>query len=383
MITAEKKCRILLVIRWPVGGIRTFIRYVYNTFDPERYSFTILAPKGDETEIMMQDLKDQDICYIGIKENPTTAEFMTIVTKEIISEKYHLVHSHGITSGISSALPARLKGVRHLMTVHEVLLPKQFQGIKGKMKKVALASLLPLIDSIHSVSEDARNNLLEFLPGLKKSNGKCIVVPNGIKSEDFRCCGKRDFRRELGLQQDTFLIGFLGRFMSPKGFRYLIDAMELLAKNKNLPKYPLVLAFGYGGFIREDRQVVIKKGLEKHFHYLPFTADVGPVLKGLDVVTMPSLWEACPLLPMEVMVSGVPVIGTSCMGLREVLRDTPGVMVEPANGQALARAIESEIKNPSKQRAEAFIAEAAERFDVKKQAQKIQNVIEGLLAAAN
>ena len=88
-----------------------------------------------------------------------------------------------------------------------------------------------------------------------------------------------------------------------------------------------MLCFGWGGFIREEQVEIKRRGLENNFHFLPFQENPARAIRGVDVVVMPSLWEACPLLPMEVLVAGVPVIGTDCVGMREVLLDTPARVV--------------------------------------------------------
>ena len=83
-----------------------------------------------------------------------------------------------------------------------------------------------------------------------------IAIPNGIEVEPFLHAEERDLRGELGLPPETFLIGFLGRFMSQKGFRYLVDALEQV-KEHNLLKEPLLsLTFGQpdDGFIREEKK---------------------------------------------------------------------------------------------------------------------------------
>jgi glycosyltransferase involved in cell wall biosynthesis len=112
---------------------------------------------------------------------------------------------------------------------------------------------------------------------------------------------------------------------------------------------------------------------------LDFTPNIAPSLKGLDVVIMPSLWEACGLLAMEAMVAGVPVIGTDCIGLREVLKNTPNNVVPAGNSFALAKAIKHEIRNPSISKAEKFKEVAAKHFDIKKQATKFEIIIENLM----
>lgn len=372
------KNRILLVIRWPVGGIRTFIRYVYNNFDRSEYSITILAPDIPEIKVLQEDLKDFDVYLIPFKNDLSTMGLIKLITKKIMFGHFDLIHSQGFTAAICTALPARLSGTKHIMTSHDVLLSKQFTGLKGFLKKKVLSLLLPMIDIIHSVGNDAQDNLFEFVPSLKKRAQKCVVILNGIETQRFIGTEKRDFRKELNLTDDTFLIGFLGRFMSQKGFIYLVEALELLIK-KELHRRPVILTFGDGGFIREEMRNIIEKGIEKFFIFLPFEANIASVLKGLDVIVIPSLWEAYPLLPMEAMVAGVPVIGTDCIGLREALIGTPARMVKTGDANDLAKAILEEMNNPSKVKAEAFREEAAIRFDVRKQAFHLEKVIQSLL----
>lgn len=369
---------ILAIIRHPVGGIRTFIRYVYTNFNKANYHFTLLAPDLPELHVLLNDLKCFETDFIPINQNPSGFHFFLSVSKAIFGGKFDLVHSHGFTSGLCSILPSILTKTPHIMTSHDILQQNQFQGMKGLLKKKVLSLLFPMIDVIHAVSNDARANLIEFLPRLRCHNNKVVAIQNGIEVERFNNSQTRDFRHELELGNNTFLIGFLGRFMSPKGFRYLIEALELMLLN-DLPKKPLILTFGEGCFVREEIAGVTKRGLDRYVNFLPFVPNPASTIKGLDVVVMPSLWEACPLQPMEAMVSGVPVIGTNCIGLREVLEDTSAKIITPKDSKALANAIIEEMSNPSTYKSRQFAGEAAIRFDVKKQASRLEHIILNLI----
>ena len=373
------KYKILSVIRWPVGGIRTFIRYVYRNFDFRRYSFTIIAPDLPELRILLTDLDGLDLSYIPLDKNPSNISFFRAVSKTIVNCKFDLIHSHGFTAGICSILGSILTRTPHMLTSHDVFRADQFKGLKGYIKKKALLLTLPTIDIIHSVSHDAQQNLIEYFPSLSIFKKKLIVIPNGIEIERFLNNNKEDLRKKLGLPSDTFLIGFFGRFMPQKGFVYLVDALDLLYKNYDLQKKPLILAFGEGAFIREEKKYVREKGLEKCICFLPFTHDISATLKGLDVVAMPSLWEACGLLAMEVMVSGIPLIATNCVGLREVINNTPARIIPPRDSQALAEAIIKEMEAPSKEKMISYSTEASQLFDVKKRAQEIETLIKSLM----
>jgi len=118
-----------------------------------------------------------------------------------------------------------------------------------------------------------------------------------------------------------------------------------------------------------------KMGIDDYICFNPFVPNIASVLKGLDVVVMPSLWEACPLQPMETMVAGTPFIGTNCIGLREVLGNTPAIIVHVKNSDAIYDAVIKEIYNSTRDKFKEFTPIAAKRFDVKKSAIKIEKLI--------
>lgn len=367
------------MVRHPVGGIRTFLRYIFRTFSFQKYSFTLIAPAGTELKILLDDLKDIDVTYIHLDSKLSVLKFFLAVSKEILNGKFDLIYPHGFTSGICSIPSSLLTRTPTILTSHDVFRENQFRGLKGYITTKLLSFMLPMLDIIHSVSHDAQSNLLSYVSRLSKYRNKLVVMLNGIEIEMFSNSPKRELRKELNLSDDTLLIGFLGRFMPQKGFHYLIEALDLMLKIDDLPKKPIILAFGEGGYIREEKEYVKDRDLENSVIFVPLVSNVAPTLKGLDVLAIPSLWEACPLLPMEAMVAGTPIIGSNCIGLREVLKGTPAVMIPMKNSMELAKALIEEIYSPSKSKAMKFRVVAARRFDVKYQAIGLEKTIEGLL----
>lgn len=329
-------------------------------------------------KILVDDLRCLDLQYLPVPEMPTTVSFSYRVAIELIRGNYDLVHSHGFTSGICTALPAKISLTSHLMTSHDVVNENQFSGYSGKIKKKSIGRVLSLVNIIQSVSYDAQNNLIENFPELSCPGYRCVVIPNGIEVERFLNDEPRDLRSELNLSTNVFLIGFFGRFMSQKGFRFLIDAIELLIKEQ-ISKKPLVLAFGDGGFIREDRLEVERRGLNDYFYFMPFVSNIASTIQGLDVVVMPSLWEACGLLGMEVMCSGVPFIGFNCIGLREVMRDTPAISVPIKSSSCLASELRHEIFSSRKNEFLLFRSIAADRYNVSKTKEQLEKLYNSII----
>jgi glycosyltransferase involved in cell wall biosynthesis len=93
---------------------------------------------------------------------------------------------------------------------------------------------------------------------------------------------------------------------------------------------------------------------------------------------MPSLWEACPLLPMEAMCAGVPVLGSDCIGLNEVLAGSPSCIVPAGDEAALAAAIRQASYAPWKDRAAQYAPLAQRRFDVQARAHDLAALFDQL-----
>lgn len=377
------KHRILLIVRHPVGGIRTFLRYVYTNIGSLKYHFTLVAPDMPETRVLLDDLSELGLEYIPVSGNATNWQLFRAITAITRRHSFALIHSHGFTSAACSIISALFHQIPHMLTCHDVFTPGQFVGLKGFMKRVVLGAMLSMVDCIHCVSNDARANLLAYLPVLRIFKHKVVTILNGIEVKPFVGAERRDLKREFALPPDTFLIGFMGRFMAQKGFRYLVDALEQLKRMDDLPRKPLVVAFSQpDGFIREEQEQVKKRGLTDSILFLPFVPNVASTLKGLDIIAMPSLWEACGLLAMETMVAGTPIIGTDCIGLREVLRNTPAYIVRAKDGAALSEALAIEMRAPTTARAREFAAEAATRFAVKDRAAEIEKLMRACLKVA-
>jgi len=101
-------------------------------------------------------------------------------------------------------------------------------------------------------------------------------------------------------------------------------------------------------------------------------------LQQLDLLVMPSLWEASPLQPMEAMAAGVPVLGTDCIGLREVLRDTPARVVPAGDPAALAAGLREALESPRTVEAREYAAEACRRFDNERSARRLVELYDEL-----
>jgi glycosyltransferase involved in cell wall biosynthesis len=360
---------ILITAIHPVGGIRTYFRYVFAQSCFNDCQFTFIAPDDGLSEFIHDHFPEKNVNIIPINSNK---DFIKTIRREIKSGRYDFVHSHGFSAGMLTQLAQLFTGATHLMTAHDVFTKFQFQGFKGKVTQFLTNRILSQIDCIHTVTMDADKNLQEFCPSILPKRLRLIV--HGIDVQRFAKANKRQVKSEINIEESTALVGFFGRFMGQKGFRILVDAINIIKNQNLLSPVPQVVTFGWGGFIREDYEYLADKGLSEYFTQLPNTDDVPAAIKGVDIVAMPSRWEACGLLGMEVLCCGVPMVGTNCIGLREVLEDSPASTVDVNDAQALALAIVEYIKPEHLTAAHHYVEQAVERFDVKISAQKMKKL---------
>jgi glycosyltransferase involved in cell wall biosynthesis len=324
-------------------------------------AFEVLLPRHPESESLLSDIQRSDVNWHFSRQD--TAASLLRELPGVLKTGAALIHSHGFTAGVLVALCSLFSRHKHLMTAHEVLNDAEFVGLRGSMKRTGVKRALERIDSIHCLTEEARENLYGFAPRQQQESRKVRVIRHGIDTIRFQAVRPRALRAELGVSEDTVLFGFLGRFMEAKGFDVLIDAVDMLISGTCESFRFVVLAVGYGGLIRESRSRIEARGLSQYFRFMEFVPDVGPILKGLDVMVMPSRWEASGLLAMEAMVCGTPVIGSSCIGLRETLAGTPSITVEAGSAVSLARAMREVFTHDPKPSARAFTSEAQQLFD--------------------
>ncbi|WP_341936706.1 glycosyltransferase family 4 protein [Marinimicrobium sp. C2-29] len=335
--------KVFLVVRWPVGGIRTFISYIYSAWSDPELDLHILTPDMPQVATLVGQLENINCTwYKTTTSSPSFKEFAEKASKITGLVNFDLIHAHGFTSALSIGWKLPFLKCRSIFTSHDILNHKQFSGFKGRVKRILLSITLNRYDIVQSVSFDAQSNLIEHLPSLNKK--KCTVILNGIETNRFYCAEPVNLKEKLGLSQETVLIGFFGRFMSQKGFKYLVGAIEKLEAIS--PGLYHVACFGSGAFIREEKIDIEKKSLSHLFHFYDSVPNTAPYITGCDIVVMPSLWEACPLLPMEVLVAGVPLVASNCIGLREVCAETPAVMVEPASSESLQQGILKIVSGP-------------------------------------
>jgi glycosyltransferase involved in cell wall biosynthesis len=366
--------RVLIPVGNPVGGIRTYLLYNLKRMHEAGYRFTFLAPKGEGFDSLKNDTASwEETEYTDVP--PGKKAFFFGIVHALRKQKFDLIHSQGLHSGTLAALADFRRRIPHLITLHDVIIPGQNDfGRFATIKKWLISFATCRATCIIPVSHDCETNHLEFFPAWKKGPVQIKPILNGVdvdrlerSRKQFEIDRQPNLREQFGIGNDAVLGGFFGRLMPQKGFDLVLKALALLEQQGYGDRFHIVVTIDQSGYLKETLQdTAANPNVAKMVHFLPAVPNITPLLLQTDVLVMPSRWEACPILPMESLVLGTPMIGTDCIGLREVLRETPAAVVPNENAGILANVITAFVEHQQsvKDAAQAYVSEAAGRFDV-------------------
>lgn len=158
-----------------------------------------------------------------------------------------------------------------------------------------------------------------------------------------------EVRRALGLDEDAALLLTVGRLTEQKGQLHLVRAMRSVVETH--PQARLLIA-GTGELESALRAEVSRLGLEDHVTLLGLRRDVDQLLRAADLFVLPSLWEGLSIALLEAMAAALPVVATRVSGTDQVLRHgESGLVVEPRDEDALAKALQAVLDDPELGRA--------------------------------
>jgi alpha-1,6-mannosyltransferase len=178
-----------------------------------------------------------------------------------------------------------------------------------------------------------------------------VHQPLGIDASVFHP-DRRDesLREQLGLDPDTRLLIYAGRFTPEKKLHVLVEAVRKLGA-----RYHLVLVGGGGVLPLADNMTII-----------PFKRDqrqLARLLASCDMLVHPGDCETFGLIVLEAMACGLPIVGTRRGGVAELVDRETGILAEPDNADSLAGAIEAIYYRDMARMSQAARRKAAGRYD--------------------
>jgi glycosyltransferase involved in cell wall biosynthesis len=221
-----------------------------------------------------------------------------------------VVHTHNPHAMIYGAPAAGLARVRSVHTKHGMNRDEPRRLWLRRTAATLVDAYVAVTPALAKVAADAA----ECDPT------RIHVVPNGIDSARFtpNAAARARVRAELGIPASAWLVGTVGRLAPEKNQALLIRAMApLLDERRQL------VVIGDGPERAALEQARAETWRAEFCHLLGARSDVAPYLAALDVFVLTSRTEGLPLVLLEAMATGIPVVSTAVGGIPDLIE--PGV----------------------------------------------------------
>jgi len=218
-----------------------------------------------------------------------------------------------------------------LFTAHGLL----FEGFERLQRRYRFFS--HFFSGITAVSEEVAERHREYL----RWRGPMRLVRNGVPEVKQSGVLGEAVRKELGIAPSNWLFLAVGNARPEKALEELIDATALLGNGPEGGKIVTAVAGQLDGspYCNMLLRRVEEKGVGKRFHFLGFRPDTAALYSAADAFVLCSRSEGLPMVILEAMMAGLPVIATRVGGVPDALGDR-GLLVEPGKPEQLAHAME-------------------------------------------
>ncbi|MDP2105119.1 MAG: glycosyltransferase [Desulfobulbaceae bacterium] len=255
------------------------------------------------------------------------------VTKDLIrlikEQRFALIHTHYSRSNLLGGLASLITGIPLVQHIHGVIgfdsgtIIKKYLNVL--IERLAMIQARKIIVVSH--------HLRSTITAQTAFQHKLKVIHNGVPINPILPA--------RSLNQKNPIIGTVAFWRPGKGLEELIRALHRLTVTGQ--RFMLLVV---GGFITPQYETKIKAiakdlGIANQIRWLGATSTVNSYLREMDLFVLPSLSEGLPMVILEAMAAGVPVVATDVGGISEAVRHkVDGVLVPAKDHEALAWAIQ-------------------------------------------
>ena len=289
-----------VVVNMNRGGAETLLMNLYRNIDRTKVQFDFLTCKPGVFDNEIRELggKIHRIPYLT-----DVGHFRYIKELEDFFKShsdYKIVHSHMdkmsglvLRSAKKFGIPTRIAH-SHNTSSEGGAVARAYKSYVGRFISVSATHLL-------SCSTSAAKWLY-----LNQAD-KAVVLKNGIDIDRFAYSKttRIEKRQELGISEECFIVGHVGRFNQQKNHHFLVEIyFEILKLNPN----SCLLLVGEGSLQEDIQRKVRDMGLAEKVQFLGSRGDVHQILQVFDVMLFPSMHEGLPVTLVEAQAAGLPCV---------------------------------------------------------------------------
>jgi glycosyltransferase involved in cell wall biosynthesis len=338
--------RVLRVIaRLNVGGPALHVAYLSAGLQERGYETTLVAgelARGEESMAAVAEGRGVEVLAVSElhREVSPVRDLVAAFRLAGLIRKLrpHVVHTHTAKAGAVGRVAVLLSGARPRPIVVHTFHGHVLRGYFGPLQESGFRLLERLLargtDALVAVSPQVRDDLVGL--GVAPAD-RFVVVRLGIELEE-RVGGDGDARartrRLLGVPDDRFLVGWMGRMTAVKRTDDVLLAFKEL-RDRGVDAGLCLVGDGPDRDGLEER--AFELGIARHVFSLGYQDAVADWYAAFDVLILPSANEGTPVSVIEALAARRPVVATDVGGVSDVVRDgVDGFLVEAGDTSALA-----------------------------------------------
>jgi glycosyltransferase involved in cell wall biosynthesis len=263
-------------------------------------------------------------------------------------ERPTILHTHTAKAGAVGRAAALLAGRSRppiiVHTFHGHVLRGYFGRFWTGFFRLLERLLARITDVLVAVSPEVRDELvaLGVAPASKFRVIRLgIELDNRISSDG---TARAETRRVMGVADDRFLVGWIGRMTGVKRTDVLLKGFRAL-RDEGVDA--VLCMVGDGPDRGAVEELAGELGIVRDCLFAGYQEEVGPFFAAFDVFVLPSGNEGTPVTAIEALAGGCPVVATRVGGVPDVVEDgVDGYLIEPAAVQELAARLAELARDP-------------------------------------
>lgn len=269
-----------------------------------------------------------------VRELPMRSRLDIAVVRSLIAQvkeqNIELLHAHTPRTALVATLVSQRTGVPWVYHIHSPTARDSTRGLINRVNDVVERLAISSCNLMITVSRSLRREMLAR--GVKKD--RLVAIPNGVGAIE-------PIDPQERLTQDEWRLGMVALMRPRKGVEVALDAMARLKQAGKRVKLELIGGFESTDYQEQILSLIAESGVEDIVEWTGFTSDVASAIRRLDALVLPSLFgEGMPMVVLEALSAGVPVVATRVEGTPEVVRHgIEGLLADPRNAQDLAAKI--------------------------------------------
>jgi glycosyltransferase involved in cell wall biosynthesis len=314
----------------------------------ERYLYTLLKKMNkDEYENILVLSQNYDLkkfativskieCVEMYREINPLNELKAIIHIRKLIKKYHpdIVYMHSSKAGATGRIAnIGLKNIS-IYNAHGWAFNMKCKPLKQSFYALIEKILAPLCTWIIAISDFEKESALRRY--ICKAD-KIKVIYNGIDFDEYRAEEDTRSRQALGLPEDAYIVGTVGRLASQKAPDVFVKTARLI---KNMIPNAFFVMVGDGNKRQQTEELICKFGLVDYFLITGWVQNPLDYIRTFDTSMLLSRWEGFGLVLPEYMLEGKPIVATKVDAISSVITDgVNGLLVEMDDFHAAAKAV--------------------------------------------